>query len=128
MQDASIEGFRLSPQQKRLWQLQEAGNNQPYRAHCAVLIEGNLNREILKSALQDVINRHEILRTTFRVLEGMNLPLQAIGDRNVSKSLHLNPLKEQTINIDLLFQEAIKRHFHWNENLLFNISLVILCQ
>lgn len=128
MQDVSIEGFRLSPQQKRLWQLQEAGNNQPYRAHCAVLIEGNLNPEILTSALQNVINRHEILRTTFRVLEGMNLPLQVIGDRSVSTSLHLNPLKEQTINIDLLVQEAIKRHFHWNDSLLLDISLATLPQ
>jgi hypothetical protein len=43
MQELSIEGFRLSPQQKRLWLLQQAGYSQPYRVQCAVLIEGNLN-------------------------------------------------------------------------------------
>ncbi|HEY9706695.1 MAG TPA: condensation domain-containing protein, partial [Oculatellaceae cyanobacterium] len=128
MQDESIDGFRLSPQQKRLWQLQAAGNNQPYRAHCAVLIEGNLNLEILKLALQDVINRHEILRTTFRVLEGMNLPLQAIGNCNISNSFQTNFLEEQTINIELLLQEAAKRHFDWNDSLLLEISLVIVDQ
>ncbi|MCA1994249.1 MAG: amino acid adenylation domain-containing protein, partial [Coleofasciculus sp. S288] len=128
MQDVSIEGFRLSPQQKRLWQLQQAGNNQPYRAHCAVLIKGNLNPEILASALQNVINRHEILRTIFRVLEGMNLPLQVIGDRSVSQSLNLKPLEEQNINIESLFQEAIKRRFNWNNSLLLEISLVTLPQ
>ena len=128
MQDVSIEGFRLSPQQKRLWQLQQASKNQPYRAHCAVLIEGSLNLEILTSALQNVINRHEILRTTFRLLEGINLPLQVISDRSVSQSLNLNPLKEQNINIEFLFQEAIKRRFHWNNRLLLEISLVTLPQ
>jgi amino acid adenylation domain-containing protein/non-ribosomal peptide synthase protein (TIGR01720 family) len=128
MQDASIEGFRLSPQQKRLWQLQEAGNHQPYRAHCTVLIEGNLNREILKAALQDVINRHEILRTTFRVLEGMNLPLQVIGDRSASQSLNLKPLEEKNINIEFLFQEAIKQRFSWENSLGLEVSLVALPQ
>lgn len=128
MQDISIEGFRLSPQQKRLWQLQQVSNNQPYRAHCAVLIKGNLNSEILISALQNVINRHEILRTTFRVLEGMNLPLQVIGDRSVSQSLNLNPLEEKTININLFIQETIKRQFHWGDRLLLDISLVTLSQ
>jgi len=32
---------------------------------CAILIEGNLNTVILKAALENVVNRHEILRTTF---------------------------------------------------------------
>ncbi|GAB4190120.1 MAG: hypothetical protein Fur006_31930 [Coleofasciculaceae cyanobacterium] len=128
MQDASIEGFRLSPQQKRLWQLQEAGNHQPYRAHCAVLIEGNLKPEILKAALQDVINRHEILRTTFRVLEGMNIPLQVIGDRSVSQSLQLNFLEEQSINVDLRFQEVIKQPFPWKNSVDLEVSIVTLPQ
>jgi amino acid adenylation domain-containing protein/non-ribosomal peptide synthase protein (TIGR01720 family) len=126
MQDASIEGFRLSPQQKRLWQLQELGNSQAYRAHCAVLIEGNLNLEILKSALQNVIHKHEILRTTFQVLEGMNLPLQVIGDRSLSTSLHINFLDEKNINIELQLQKAIKQPFSWQNSLGLEISLVLL--
>jgi len=42
---------------------------QPYRAQCAILIEGNLNTVILKAALENVVNRHEI-RTTFNCCLG----------------------------------------------------------
>ena len=128
MQDVLIEGFQLSPQQKRLWQLQQAGNNQPYRSHCAVLIEGSLNPEILTLALQSVINRYEILRTTFRLVEGMSCPLQVINDRSISESLNFNPLDTRNINIELLFREAVKQNFQWNDRLLLELSLITLPQ
>ena len=42
-QNEISEGFRLSPQQKHLWLVQELGYCPAYRAQCAILIEGNLN-------------------------------------------------------------------------------------
>lgn len=79
MQNGSIKGFRLSPQQKHLWKLQRETGNAAYRADCAVLIEGVLDLSILKAALHDVVARHEILRTSFRSLPGMTIPLQVIN-------------------------------------------------
>lgn len=58
-----IQGFHLSPQQKRLWLLQQ--NSSVYLTNCAILIEGSLQVNILKAALQKVIDRNEILRTSF---------------------------------------------------------------
>ncbi|HEY0739279.1 MAG TPA: amino acid adenylation domain-containing protein [Herpetosiphonaceae bacterium] len=75
-----ISGFQLSPQQAHLWMLQQADQNQRYRAWVAVLIEGNLDQDLLKAALANVVARHEILRTTFRYLPGMTVPLQVIGE------------------------------------------------
>ena len=69
-----VEGFRLSPQQKRIWLLQES--EQPYCVSCSVLIEGRLDREALNSAINEVMERHEILRTTYKRLSGMSVPLQ----------------------------------------------------
>ncbi|HEY9693234.1 MAG TPA: amino acid adenylation domain-containing protein [Oculatellaceae cyanobacterium] len=80
MQNSTLEGFRLSPQQKYLWTLQQIDSPLPYRVQCAVLIEGNLEQGILNNALQNVVNRHEILRTTFQCLPGMTIPLQVIND------------------------------------------------
>lgn len=74
----SIEGFQLSPQQRRLWQLQQR-NRHPYRVHITVRIQGNLNLNYLESALQQVVERHEILRTTFQMLPGMTMPLQVVA-------------------------------------------------
>ncbi len=77
----TLEGFRLSPQQARLWLLQQGSRSQPYYALCAVLLEGSLKIKALETALTAVVKRHEILRTTFRSLPAMRLPLQVISEQ-----------------------------------------------
>ena len=52
-----------------------------YRAQCAVLVEGKLDEVRLRAALEQVIQQHEILRTVFQQLPGMEQPLQVIRDR-----------------------------------------------
>jgi amino acid adenylation domain-containing protein len=75
-----FEGFLLSPQQRRLWQLAEAGGSLPFRTLFRVTIEGDLDREGLAAALASIVARHEILRTRFQYLPGFALPLQVIGE------------------------------------------------
>ncbi|HEX6861231.1 MAG TPA: condensation domain-containing protein, partial [Thermoanaerobaculia bacterium] len=76
---SSVEGFALSPQQERLWQLQEGGMEGSYGAFCAVRIAGDLDPERLRQALGRVVQRHEILRTGFQRIPGLSVPLQVIG-------------------------------------------------
>ncbi len=73
-----VEGFRLSPQQKRVWLLQES--EQPYCVSCSVQIEGRLDRDALSRTINEVIAHHEILRTTYKRLFGMTVPLQVIDE------------------------------------------------
>ncbi len=80
MQSETVEGFRLSPQQERLWKLCRDGADRPYRAACSVAIEGEIAPDALRSALRLVVERHEILRTTYRRLFGLETPLQVIVD------------------------------------------------
>jgi amino acid adenylation domain-containing protein len=80
MQTEPIAGFRLSPQQRRLWSLQQANQKMPRRAHVVVLIEGPLNTLALERAVREVVERHEILRTRFYRLDGLELPVQIIND------------------------------------------------
>jgi Condensation domain len=70
-------GFWLSPQQEHVWLLQE-GNPLPYRAICAVQIEGSVRDEALRTAVNQLIARHEILRTAFCRQPGMKVPFQVI--------------------------------------------------
>jgi amino acid adenylation domain-containing protein/non-ribosomal peptide synthase protein (TIGR01720 family) len=77
MQQA-IEGFQLSPQQKRLWQLQQIDTHQPYYAQCTVMVSGDLNLDAFQRAVHHIVDRHEILRTTFQTLPEMTVPLQVI--------------------------------------------------
>jgi amino acid adenylation domain-containing protein/non-ribosomal peptide synthase protein (TIGR01720 family) len=80
MDSTPIEGFRLSPQQRHVWLLQQTQAQQPYVARCAITIDGPLDVPALKAALARVVGQHEILRTTFHSLPGMQLPLQVIAE------------------------------------------------
>ncbi len=95
MQDQAIEGYRLSPQQERLWLLQQdgAGVGLPQRAACTILIEGELSPEVLREALSKVVEQHEILRTGFELLPAMTVPVQAIADY-CSLEMHEHDLSE----------------------------------
>ena len=68
MSESTMSGFQLSPQQKHLWLL--GAEESAFHAAVAVLLEGKLEVETLKSALEAVVSRHEILRTTFGLVEG----------------------------------------------------------
>ena len=80
MQKEIPAGFRLSPQQKHLWSLQ--GDGPAAIARVALLLEGKLDANRLKSALQKIVERHEILRTTFQRSAGMKFPFQVINASN----------------------------------------------
>ncbi|WP_443193781.1 amino acid adenylation domain-containing protein [Nostoc sp. UHCC 0926] len=125
-----IEGYRLSPQQKHLWLLQQTDDNQAYRAQCAIKIDGNLDTTTLKMALQDVVNRHEILRTKFHCLPEMIIPCQVIADSTILSLQHhnfkgINP-QEQNANIETLFDEISKQHFDLEHTPLLHTTLVEL--
>jgi amino acid adenylation domain-containing protein len=74
-----VEGFALSSQQLQLWKLMAASDSS-YVARCQVLIEGEVDRQVLLSALENIIARHEILRTSFHVFPGLRAPNQVIAD------------------------------------------------
>jgi amino acid adenylation domain-containing protein len=73
-----LQGYRLSPQQRRLWSLLQ-GDAAACGARCAIEIDGPLDVERLDRALSGVAARHESLRTRFDRLPGMPLPLQVVA-------------------------------------------------
>jgi NRPS condensation-like uncharacterized protein len=75
-----IQGFRLSPQQERLWALSRGGGS-AYRAQCAVAITQKLDEEALRGALQTIVDRHEILRTVFLHPPGSSTAVQVVRER-----------------------------------------------
>ncbi len=81
MQPTVNQGCRLSPGQKHVWLAQQGKPH--FCAGCTVLIEGKLDVSTLEEAFRLVIRRHEILRTTFRHLPGMKIPVQLVGNGEV---------------------------------------------
>jgi amino acid adenylation domain-containing protein/FkbM family methyltransferase len=73
-----LEGFELSRQQKHLWLTQR--DSDAFVSQCELLIEGQLDRDVLAKALREMVASHEILRTSFRALSGMSVPVQVISE------------------------------------------------
>jgi amino acid adenylation domain-containing protein len=80
MQTADLKGVRLSIQQARLWSFQKRSS--AYRAQVAVLLKGKINKAILAKSLQRIVERHEVLRTTFHLLPDTDIPVQVIAGAN----------------------------------------------
>src|SRR5437879_3947507 len=106
MGNNTIAGFRLSAQQERLWSQQ--GGPETCRVQCAVLLEGPVQSVRLQQAVQEVVSRHEVLRTVFQKQSGMKTPFQVIRDSSevVWERTDLSGLS------DIALTEKIKDLFH----------------
>jgi amino acid adenylation domain-containing protein len=76
----TLQGYRLSPPQQRLWSLQGRSPDPPFRFGCRLWLEGELDVELLWRALDAVVDRHEILRTRFARLPEMAMPVQVVEE------------------------------------------------
>ena len=69
----------LSFAQQRLWFLAQLdGVSQAYHMPLGLRLQGELDREALRWALDRIVARHEALRTTFEMVDGQ--PVQRIDD------------------------------------------------
>ncbi|HEU4768922.1 MAG TPA: condensation domain-containing protein, partial [Pyrinomonadaceae bacterium] len=92
-QDASaVNSFPLSFTQQRLWFLDELEPGLPiYNIPAAIRLTGALDIDALTRALNEVVRRHEVLRTIFISIDGrprqvilpsitLSIPLVELGD------------------------------------------------
>jgi amino acid adenylation domain-containing protein len=79
MQTPTTAGYFLAPQQAHVWLLQQRIETQ-LSCQIAVRIGGSLEVSRLQAALDELIARHEMLRTIFRRQAGMKIPFQVILD------------------------------------------------
>lgn len=73
---ATLQGFRLSPRQARLWRMRD---ETALRSQSVLEILGLLDTERLRTSLEEVVGRHEILRTCFLESPGVPLPVQSVA-------------------------------------------------
>ncbi|MEP7339283.1 MAG: amino acid adenylation domain-containing protein [Acidobacteriota bacterium] len=94
----TIEGYRLSRQQMRLWRSQQQMPETPEmrRAQCAILIEGAIDAALLRQSVERTVVRHESLRTRYETLPGMDFPLQVVIDATDAIDWHETACRLET--------------------------------
>lgn len=73
----TIAAYRMSPQQRRIWELQQDGST--LQAACALRVSGPLCVNDLRKAVEQVVCRHDILRTSFQYFPGLKIPQQTVS-------------------------------------------------
>lgn len=124
-----LEEFPLSFSQKRLWFLhQMEPESTQYHINAALRLKGDLSSEILEKSLNDIIARHESLRTVFpvindspkqKVLEHLYLQIPYMDLSHVSEWK-----KEEEVR--KIFIGEVNRPFNLVEGPLMRIKLLKL--
>ncbi|ALF53426.1 non-ribosomal peptide synthetase [Nostoc piscinale CENA21] len=119
----------LSYAQQRLWFLDQFEPNSPfYNIPMALRLVGNLNQAALKQSLQEIIARHEALRTNFITVDGKPsqvIQTEIIWTVSVVDLRHLSTT-EQEITSQQLVQQQITQPFDLAKESLIRATLVVL--
>ncbi|MFE1744012.1 amino acid adenylation domain-containing protein [Coleofasciculus sp. H7-2] len=118
----------LSFAQQRLWFLDQLNSGDAYNIPAAVRLVGALNVVALKQSFQEIIQRHEALRTTFATVEGQ--PVQVIIPSATFKlpviDLRKLPPSEREAEMLRLATEEAQRPFDLTQLPLLRVTLLQL--
>ncbi|MGK7948457.1 MAG: amino acid adenylation domain-containing protein [Xenococcaceae cyanobacterium] len=119
----------LSFAQQRLWFLDQLeGESSTYNMPVALSLNGSLKVEALEQALTEIVRRHEILRTCFKIVNGN--PIQDINS-SIKLTLPLVNLQElpdqnQSLEVKRLATEEAQQPFDLSQEPLLRVSLLKL--
>ena len=125
----TIKNPPLSHTQKGQWFLHQLEPNNPFYNICAtVQFEGILDVAALEQSLNEIIYRHEVLRTTFKAIDGQ--PVQVINPHSAISlpivDLQRLPTPEQTVETRRMATEAAQKPFDLTCDRLLRATLLQL--
>ncbi len=123
--------FPLSFAQQRLWFLDQLEPGNPlYNNPAAIRFTGPLDRAALEQALNEIVGRHEILRTTFTMVSGQ--PVQVIAPKLILTlpvvDLRTKPEVEREDEVMRLATEEARKPFNLSEGPLLRVILMKLAE
>ena len=104
----------LSSAQRRMWFLHHLAGDQPvYNVQRSERLSGPLDVAALEASLNEIVRRHEALRTTFPAVEGNPVPViaPATSLRLTSVDLQGLPQPQQTDEVQRLAVEEARKPF-----------------
>ncbi|MGZ5050161.1 MAG: non-ribosomal peptide synthetase family protein [Methylobacter sp.] len=108
------DGSPLSFAQERMWFLAQLDPENPnYNVAGAIRISGGLNVPILERCVNEVVRRHEVLRTTFRNVNGQTVQVLLSDIRVPLQLLDLSalPLPDKDVEQDRLIMAELQKPF-----------------
>ncbi|BAY78055.1 amino acid adenylation domain-containing protein [Nostoc linckia NIES-25] len=123
--------FPPSFAQQRLWFLDQLiPGNSIYNVPTVIRLTGSLNLAALEQTFNEIVRRHETLRTTFIVLDGQ--PLQAITPSLTIPisvfDLQQLPADKQEVEAKRIITAEIEHPFDLSSGPLLRVMLLVLCQ
>ncbi len=124
--------FPLSFAQRRLWFLDQLEPGNPlYNNPAAIRLKGPLDQTAFEKALNEIIGRHEILRTTFKTVDGQPVQVIAPDLRLILHSIDLRGLPEgpeRESEMMRLATEEARRPFDLSQGPLLRVALLKMAE
>jgi amino acid adenylation domain-containing protein len=125
------ENLPLSFAQQRLWFLAQLEPDSPFNnIPAAVRLQGQLNIEALQQSFNEIIRRHEALRTNFHTKEGQ--PVAVISQEKPLTlpilDISLLPANQQQAEIKQQAAQEAQQPFDISNNLLLRVKLLRLSE
>lgn len=119
------EAIQLTSGQERLWFLyQLEGPNANYNLPAAIRLRGSLDRKALKQSLNDILQRHQVLRTNFSETSG--LPVATIAKQRNFPLTYVAASKVDPTTVQELMAEEASRPFNLAQDSLIRGRLLFL--
>ncbi len=125
----SVASPPLSFSQERLWFLEQLNpDNYAYRIPIAIRMHGPLSHQSLERSLREVVRRHEVLRTSFRLLDDGPVQILHDADDFQMRVADLGTLDDAHRESELqrLMQAEIEQRLNLADDKLFHAGLVQL--
>jgi amino acid adenylation domain-containing protein len=125
----SRESASLSFAQERLWFINQLEPESPaYNEPRVIRLSGSLNVKAIEEALNHIVARHEVLRTTIVVADGR--PAQRIAERRTIDlpviDLRTHSVRERDVEARRLIDETIRHPFNLSTDLMLRPLLLQL--
>ncbi|MBW4685858.1 MAG: amino acid adenylation domain-containing protein [Komarekiella atlantica HA4396-MV6] len=121
----------LSFAQQRLWFLDQLEPNNPfYNIAAAVRLEGQLNIGALEQSFNEIISRHEALRTNFQTIEGQAIAIISEAISLILPTFDISelPLNLQEAEVKKQASQEAQKPFDLKSDLLLRVKLLRLNQ
>ncbi|MEO6638395.1 MAG: condensation domain-containing protein, partial [Ginsengibacter sp.] len=116
---SALSHLPLSYSQERLWIIDQLEGSVGYHIPAVLRLTGKLDKGALRKSLEEIVNRHEVLRTVYKEEEGS--PRQEIKEKDGWNLEEATVAKEQ---LEQYIAQKIKEPFKLEEDYMLRATLV----